>query len=71
MLLALPVLAPALRSKYALDLTEIGVVLSAQWVGATVTLLPWGLLADRIGERLVLTLPLPRPTRGSVGHPCG
>jgi sugar phosphate permease len=57
-LVALPVLAPELRTEYGLNLTEIGVVLSAQWVGATVTLLPWGLLADRIGERLVLTLGL-------------
>jgi sugar phosphate permease len=29
-------------------------VLSAVWVGATFTLLPWGLLSDRIGERASL-----------------
>ena len=57
-LIALPVLAPQLRSEYDLGLTQVGVVLSAQWIGATVTLLPWGLLADRIGERLVLSLGL-------------
>lgn len=28
------------------------------WIGACVTLLPWGLAADRYGERLVLTLGL-------------
>lgn len=29
-------------------------VLSAEWVGTLFTLLPWGLLADRVGERRVL-----------------
>jgi len=29
-------------------------VLAAGWLGTTATLLPWGLLADRIGERAVL-----------------
>jgi len=33
-------------------------LLSAAWLGATVTLLPWGLAADRYGERLVLVLGL-------------
>jgi len=56
--IGLPVLAPALRSHYGLSLTQVGVVLGAGWVGTTVTLLPWGLLADRLGERLVLVLGL-------------
>jgi MFS family permease len=30
-------------------------VLAAQWAGTALTLLPWGLLADRIGERIVLS----------------
>ena len=58
MLLGLPVLAPALREEFDLTLTEVGVVLASVWVGPTFTLLPWGLLADRIGERLVLSLGL-------------
>ena len=33
-------------------------MLSAAWLGATVTLLPWGLAADRYGERTVLVLGL-------------
>jgi MFS family permease len=37
-----------------LTLSEIGVVLAAEWVGALLTLLPWGLAADRFGERVVL-----------------
>jgi sugar phosphate permease len=48
------VLAPALRDAYGLSLFEVGVVLDSVWVGTMVTLLPWGLLADRVGERLVL-----------------
>jgi sugar phosphate permease len=50
----LPALAPELRDELGLSLGEIGVVLSAVWIGATLTLLPWGLVADRVGERWVL-----------------
>jgi len=56
--IGVPVLAPTLRSHYDLSLRQIGVVLAAQWVGTTLTLLPWGLLADRVGERLALVLGL-------------
>lgn len=52
--IGLPVLAPALRDELGLSLAGVGVVLSAVWIGATLTLLPWGLLSDRIGERRVL-----------------
>ncbi len=53
-LIGLPVLAPALRARYDLSLSEVGVALSSVWIGPILTLLPWGLLADRVGERLVL-----------------
>jgi len=53
-LIGLPVLAPALRDAHELSLVRVGVVLDAVWVGSLLTLLPWGLLADRVGERLVL-----------------
>jgi sugar phosphate permease len=53
-LIGLPVLAPSLRDAYDLSLVEVGVVLDSLWVGALLTLLPWGLLADRLGERIVL-----------------
>jgi sugar phosphate permease len=52
--LGLAVLAPALRADYHLTLGQVGVVLAALSLGMTPTLLPWGLAADRIGERLVL-----------------
>jgi len=48
------VLAPVLRDEYGLSLFQVGVVLDSVWVGTMATLLPWGLLADRVGERLVL-----------------
>jgi len=53
-LIGLPVLAPALRDHFDLSLSEVGIALSSVWVGPILTLLPWGLLADRIGERAVL-----------------
>jgi sugar phosphate permease len=49
----LPVLTPALRATYGLGLAEIGAVLASISVGALLTTLPWGLLADRAGERAV------------------
>jgi MFS family permease len=52
--LGLPVLAPELRVEYELSLTQVGLVLATVNLGSVVTLLGWGLLADRIGERAVL-----------------
>lgn len=54
MIVGLPVLAPALRDAHSLSLLQVGVVLDSLWIGTLLTLLPWGVLADRIGERLVL-----------------
>jgi sugar phosphate permease len=48
------VLAPAIRDEFDVSLSRVGVLLASLWVGTIVTLLPWGLLADRVGERLVL-----------------
>ncbi len=49
--IGLPVLVPTLREEYGLSLGQIGVLLGAEWVGALVTMLPWGIAADRFGER--------------------
>jgi sugar phosphate permease len=54
----LPALAPALRSHYRLSLGETGVVLGAVGIGMLFTLLPWGLLADRLSERIVIAIGL-------------
>ncbi|HEX4930081.1 MAG TPA: MFS transporter, partial [Gaiellaceae bacterium] len=51
----LPAIAPAIRDAFGLSLTQVGAVLSSHWLGTLVTLLPWGILTDRIGERIVLT----------------
>ncbi len=55
---AIAVLAPALRDHYDLSLTQIGVVLAAEWIGLTVAMLPWGFAADRYGERATLAVGL-------------
>jgi sugar phosphate permease len=54
LIIGLPVLAPALRDAHSLSLVEVGVLLDTLWIGTLLMLLPWGLLADRVGERLVL-----------------
>jgi len=53
-IIGLPVLSPQLRDAHDLSLVQVGVVLDSLWIGTLLTLLPWGLLADRLGERLVL-----------------
>jgi MFS family permease len=50
----LPALGPALKSHYGLTLSETGVVLAAIGIGMLFTLLPWGLVADRVDERWVI-----------------
>jgi MFS family permease len=52
----LAVLAPVFRDHYDLSLTEIGLLLGGSSVGALLTLLPWGLAADHIGERTTATI---------------
>jgi sugar phosphate permease len=53
-LLGLPAIAPAIRHGYDLTLPQVGIVLAALNSGLLMTLLPWGIVADRIGERAVL-----------------
>jgi sugar phosphate permease len=54
-LLGLPAIAPAIQDHFELTLTQFGVVLAALNIGSMLTLLGWGLVADRIGERAVIT----------------
>ncbi|PTL59400.1 MFS transporter [Paraconexibacter algicola] len=56
--MGLPAISPELRSTYALSLPEVGLAFTALSVGVLVTLVPWGLLSDRIGERPVMTVGL-------------
>jgi sugar phosphate permease len=50
----LPALSPTLKSDYGLSLPQTGVVLAAVGTGMLFTLLPWGLVADRVDERWVI-----------------
>ncbi len=50
----MPSLGPALRTQFGLSLTEVGAALASVSLGILLTLLAWGALADRVGERPVL-----------------
>ena len=52
------VLVPDLRQEYGLSLGQIGVLLAAASGGMVLTLIAWGLLTDRVGERVVVALGL-------------
>ncbi|MDX6667657.1 MAG: hypothetical protein QOK04_1037 [Solirubrobacteraceae bacterium] len=54
----LPSIGPALRSEFGLSLTQLGVVFASVTLGIVLTLIAWGALADRIGERPVITVGL-------------
>jgi sugar phosphate permease len=52
--MGLPSLGPALRSEFGLTLGEVGLAFAAVTGGGMLTLVPWGALTDRIGERPVM-----------------
>jgi sugar phosphate permease len=54
--LGLAAIAPAIRDHYDLTLPQTGVVLAAGSLGAIVTLLLWGVVADIVGERAVIAV---------------
>jgi sugar phosphate permease len=58
LIFGLAVLAPSLRMRYGLSLTQVGIVLAAPTLGSIGTLYAWGRLTDRLGERFVLTIGL-------------
>ncbi len=47
-------MAPFLRDRYGLTLGETGALISASLAGSVLSLVPWGIVTDRIGERMVL-----------------
>ena len=51
-------IAPELQAHYGLSLRQIAVVLAATNAGMTLTLLAWGYVSDRIGERLAIAIGL-------------
>jgi sugar phosphate permease len=52
--IGVPVLAPALRDRFDLSISEVGLAVSSLWIGPILTLLGWGMLADRFGERVII-----------------
>jgi sugar phosphate permease len=54
-LFAFAVLSPALADRYDVGLGELGVAIAFSSGGMTLTLLGWGLLTDRVGERAVIS----------------
>lgn len=56
--LGLPAVAPEIRDELGLSLAATGALLAASTVGIIATLLGWGALADRIGERAVIGIGL-------------
>jgi sugar phosphate permease len=52
--MGLPSLGPAIRGAYGLTLGEVGLAFAAVTGGGMLTLVPWGALTDRIGERPVM-----------------
>jgi sugar phosphate permease len=52
---AFAVLSPALKERFDIGVAALGVGLAATSGGMTLTLLAWGLLTDRIGERAVIS----------------
>jgi sugar phosphate permease len=50
----LPALSPAIQETFHLSLVEVTAVFTAFALGTVLTLLAWGVLADRSGERIVI-----------------
>src|ERR1700749_2177294 len=49
-------LIPALHAQLGLTLAEAGLVAAAPLVGVMLALVPWGVLTDHTGERVVLLI---------------
>jgi len=47
------VMAPALRDEYDLSLAQTGFLISGSLAGSVLSMIPWGLATDRVGERAV------------------
>ena len=61
------VMAPLLRDRDHLSLAQTGFLISSSLVGSVVSLIPWGLATDRIGERVILFIGLTGCGAGLVG----
>lgn len=61
-----PFLIPYLHLERGLSLVEAGFIASAPLVGTMLTLIAWGALVDRHGERLTMTIGLACATAGAT-----
>ncbi|MFZ2240526.1 MAG: MFS transporter, partial [Gordonia amarae] len=53
-----PYLIPTLHTGEGLSLTTASVIATVPTIGLMIGIIPWGVLLDRYGERLVLTVSL-------------
>ena len=65
--MGLPSLGPAVRAEFGLSLAEVGLAFAAVTGGGMLTLVPWGALTDRIGERPVMATGLAGCAAALVG----
>lgn len=65
--MGLPSLGPAIRDAFGLTLGQVGLAFTALALGTMVTLLAWGVLTDRIGERPVMVAGLAGTAAALVG----
>jgi sugar phosphate permease len=63
----LPSLGPALRSTLGLSLPQVGMIFASVSLGIVTTLILWGWLSDRIGERPVIAVGLTGAALALVG----
>jgi MFS family permease len=56
--LGIAAVTPALREHFGLDLAGVGLLVGAGSAGLIPTLVPWGMAADRFGERSVMAVGL-------------
>lgn len=54
--LGLPAISPRLRDHFGLSLPQVGLLLGAVNLGTMLALVPWGAVADRRGERVVMAV---------------
>lgn len=62
-----PFLIPLLHTQYGYSLAEAGLLAAAPNVGLVLTLVAWGALADRYGERIVLATGVAATALAGVG----
>jgi sugar phosphate permease len=65
--MGLPSLGPAIRDAFGLTLGQVGLAFTALALGTMVTMIAWGVLTDRIGERPVMVAGLAGTAAALVG----